>query len=106
MPSFKTRTNEDELMDDFSITDSRLTTALDQLRWVNQFLGGYSAPMEILKPLLLAPHTKPIRILDLGTGIADFPEFIVRWAAKQSPTPAVEIVAVDANPVTVAYAQR
>lgn len=92
-------------MDDFSITDCRLTDALDQLRWVNQFLGGYSAPMEILKPLLSHSQSQPLRILDLGTGIADFPEFIVRWAAKQSPPISVEIVAVDANPVTVAYAQ-
>jgi 2-polyprenyl-3-methyl-5-hydroxy-6-metoxy-1,4-benzoquinol methylase len=108
LPSFKVRTDEDELMDDFSITDSRLTSALDQLRWVNQLLGGYSAPMEILKPLLLnqaKTQATPIRILDLGTGIADFPEVIVRWAASQTPTPQVEIVAVDANPVTVDYAQ-
>lgn len=104
-PDFQTRTNEDELMDDFSITDSRLTDALDQLRWVNQFLGGYSAPMAILKPLLRNSPSQTIRILDLGTGIADFPEFIVRWAAAQSPAIDVEIVAVDANPVTVAYAQ-
>jgi 2-polyprenyl-3-methyl-5-hydroxy-6-metoxy-1,4-benzoquinol methylase len=113
MPSFKVRTTEDELMDDFSITDSRLTDALDQLRWVNQFLGGYTAPMAILKPLLKAQaranqsgQAAPVRILDLGTGIADFPEVIVRWAARQSPAPQVEIVAVDANPVTVAYAQK
>jgi SAM-dependent methyltransferase len=109
MPSFKVRTHEDELMDDFSIADTRLTSALDQLRWVNQFLGGYSAPMEILKPMLLAQarsQSAPIRILDLGTGIADFPEVIVRWAASQSPSPQVEIVAVDANPVTVDYAQK
>jgi SAM-dependent methyltransferase len=106
MPSFKVRTDQDELMDDFSITDIRLTSALEQLRWVNQFLGGYSAPMGILKPLLLKPHTQPVRILDLGTGIADFPEFIVSWAARQSPVPNIEIVAVDANPVTVDYAQK
>ncbi len=106
MPSFKVRTNEDELMDDFSITDSRLTSALEQLRWVNQFLGGYSAPMEILKPLLSNPQSQPIRILDLGTGIADFPEVIVRWVAQHAPSSQVEVVAVDANPVTVAYAQQ
>lgn len=106
MPSFQVRTNQDELMDDFSITDDRLTSALEQLRWVNQFLGGYSAPLEILKPLLRISTSQPIRILDLGTGIADLPEVVVRWAAQQSPAISVEIVAVDANPVTVDYARQ
>lgn len=105
MPSFKVRTDEDELMDDFSITDIRLTSALEQLRWVNQLLGGYSSAMEILKPLIQSSHTTPIRILDLGTGIADFPEVIVCWAAKHAPESQISIVAVDANPVTADYAR-
>jgi hypothetical protein len=42
MISFQTRTDEDELMDDFSITDIRLTSALEQLRVVNRLLGGYA----------------------------------------------------------------
>jgi SAM-dependent methyltransferase len=105
-PSFRARSDQDELMDDFSITDGRLTVALDQLRVVNQLLGGYSAPMQVLGPLLLEHHERPIRVLDLGTGIADFPEYLVRWAARQSPPRAVEVVAVDANPATVAHARQ
>jgi len=105
LPSFDVRTDEDELMDDFSITDTRLTLALEQLRWVNQLLGGYGSAMTVLKPLI-QQSDRPIRILDLGTGIADFPEVIVRWAAQQASPPRVDIVAVDANPVTVAYAQQ
>jgi hypothetical protein len=105
-PSFRARSDQDELMDDFSITDRRLTVALDQLRVVNQLLGGTSAPMQVLGPLLLEHHERPIRVLDLGTGIADFPEHLVRWAASQSPPRAVEVVAVDANPATVAHARQ
>ncbi len=111
MISFKTRTDEDELMDDFSITDIRLTSALEELRVVNRFLGGYDTTMAVLKPWLKA-HPKaqnsaqPIRILDLGTGIADFPEYIVNWAYKQSPPINLEVVAIDANPVTVDYARE
>lgn len=115
MPSFQTRTDEDELMDDFSIVDLRLTSALEQLRSVNRFLGGYGTTMAVLAPWLKAYQqfqlrssqpSKPIRILDLGTGIADFPEYIVRWAAVQSPPIDLEIVAIDANPVTVDYARQ
>jgi 2-polyprenyl-3-methyl-5-hydroxy-6-metoxy-1,4-benzoquinol methylase len=110
MISFQTRTDEDELMDDFSITDDRLTDALDQLRNVNRWLGGYGTTMVILAPWLksraAANPGKAIRILDLGTGIADFPEYIVQWAAAQTPAIDLEIVAIDANPVTVDYAQK
>ncbi len=108
MPSFKTRTDEDEQMDDFSIDDERLTDALQQLRIVNQYLSGYSTTLSHLKPYLRSrseSHQKT-RILDVGTGIADFPEKIVRWAAKHLPHHEIEIVAIDANPVTVAYAQK
>ena len=94
-------------MDDFSITDRRLTTALEQLRVVNRFLGGYDTTMALLAPWLRAQsRDRPLRILDLGTGIADFPEYIVRWADRQSPPIDLEIVAIDANPVTVDYARQ
>jgi ubiquinone/menaquinone biosynthesis C-methylase UbiE len=109
MISFQTRTDEDELMDDFSIVDIRLTSALEQLRIVNRFLGGYDTTMAVLRPWLKQQATRvdrPLRILDLGTGIADFPEYIVQWAAQQSPPIALEIVAIDANPVTVDYARN
>ncbi len=105
MPSFKIRTDKDELMDDFSIQDERLTDALEQLRPINQLLGGYATTMEILTPFLKSRPNQKTRILDLGTGIGDFPEYIVRWAAAQSPIIDVEVVAIDANPVTVDYAR-
>ena len=103
-PSFAVRTDEDEQMDDFSIDDERLTDALQQLRIVNQYLSGYSTTMSILKPYLRS--RTQTRILDGGTGIADFPEHIVRWADRHLPEHQLEVVAIDANPVTVAYAQR
>jgi SAM-dependent methyltransferase len=110
MISFATRTDEDELMDDFSITDDRLTDALDQLRNVNRWLGGYGTTMVVLAPWLKTKAAndpnQPIRILDLGTGIADFPEYIIQWATAQTPPIDLEIVAIDANPVTVDYAQK
>ncbi len=111
MISFQTRTDEDELMDDFSITDIRLTSALEELRVVNRFLGGYDTTMAVLRPWLKNHHnaqnaSQPIRILDLGTGIADFPEYIVNWAYQQSPPINLEVVAIDANPVTVDYARE
>ena len=109
MPSFNARTDEDEQMDDFSIDDERLTDALQQLRLINQYLSGYSTTMSFLKPYLRSRvkdmHSKT-RILDVGTGIADFPEQIIQWADQHLRDHEIEIVAIDANPVTVAFAQK
>jgi ubiquinone/menaquinone biosynthesis C-methylase UbiE len=106
MPSFQIRTDQDELMDDFTIQDERLTDALEQLRPINQLLGGYATTMEVIAPFLKSRANQKTRILDLGTGIGDFPEYIVRWAAAQSPAINVEVVAIDANPITVDYARE
>jgi ubiquinone/menaquinone biosynthesis C-methylase UbiE len=103
MPSFATRTRGDEMMDDFSIVDERLFRALEDLRGVNRLLGGYATTMAVLGPFLKAQRGRTVRILDLGTGIADYPEHIVRWAARQDLD--VEVVGIDANPVTVEAAR-
>lgn len=107
LPDFSARARADELMDDFSITDERLTRALDELRHVNRYLGGYATTMSALGPFLKAQArkgTKPIRILDLGTGISDIPEHVVHWADRHHIP--VEVTALDANPATVRYASQ
>ena len=101
MPDFSQRIQAVEMMDDFSIVDARLTRALDDLRWVNRWLGGYAATQSVVGPLL--KETRSLQVLDLGTGGADYPEHLVRWAARCGHT--VEVVGVDANPHTVAYAR-
>ncbi len=91
-------------MDDLSLTDVRLTRALDNLRQVNRWLGGYAATLHALAPLLLRPPARPLRVLDLATGVADFPSVLVRRAARRNV--AVEVVAVDVNEATVAYGRQ
>lgn len=101
MPDFSQRAQAEEMMDDFAITDGRLTRALGDLRWVNRWLGGHRAAQSILAPLMR--HSGKLRIADLGSGGADYPEHVVQWAHRQGHE--VEIVAVDANPQTVSHAQ-
>lgn len=90
-------------MDDFSIVDDRLTSALENLRQANKWLGGHQAALSVLRPFLLR-QGQPVRILDLATGIADFPEVLARWADKHERQ--LEIVAIDANAATVSYARE
>jgi SAM-dependent methyltransferase len=91
-----------ELMDDLSISGPDLTDALDELRWVNRFLGGYAAAFRVLLPFLRSRRGRKVTILDLGTGLADLPELIVRRAARERLD--VEIVAIDANEAAVTHA--
>jgi len=101
MPDFSQRAQGEEMMDDFAITDGRLTRALGDLRWVNRWLGGHRAAQSVLAPLLR--RTGKLRIVDLGSGGADYPEHVVRWAHRQGLE--ADVVAVDANPQTVSHAQ-
>lgn len=103
MPTFAERLDAAEMMDDFSIVDERLTRALDNLRAVNRFLGGYRATRTVLEPLLAARRGGVLRVLDLATGVGDYLECFVRWGARQGVT--VEAVGLDVNPATVAYAR-
>ncbi len=100
MPSFRTRATDLELMDDPAITDGRLAVALDELRLVGRFLGGTSVSLDALEPVL--PPATPTRVLDLGTGGADFPAAVVRWGAPHNRD--VQVEGVDLNPVTLALA--
>lgn len=91
-------------MDDFAITDDRLLRALDELRWVNRLLGGYATTMRVLAPYLEARRGRAVRLLDLGAGVGDYAEHLVRWADRRGLD--VSVTAVDANPATVAHARR
>jgi ubiquinone/menaquinone biosynthesis C-methylase UbiE len=92
------------MMDDFTIGDPQLERALEELRWVNRLLGGYTAVRAELKPLLRRRRGGRISILDLGTGIADYAEAFVVWGDRAGVE--VSVSAVDANPSTVEFARR
>ncbi|MEX0747111.1 MAG: methyltransferase domain-containing protein [Rhodothermales bacterium] len=104
MPSLSHRLLAPEMMDDFSIGDRRLERALEELRWVNRFLGGYAAVRAELEPVLRRRRGGCLRVLDIGTGIADYPEAFVRWGDRAGVD--VRVSAVDANPFTVEFASR
>jgi hypothetical protein len=59
---------------------------------LNRLLGGVSALTRHLYPLL-HHHPGPAALLDLGTGAADLPRAIARWAARHRQP--VTITAVD-----------
>lgn len=90
-------------MDDLTVHGPELAGALEELRWVNRLLGGYATTMAALAPYLRARRGHPVRILDLGTGAADHPEHVVRWADHHGAD--VHVVGLDANAAAIAHAR-
>lgn len=86
-------------MDDFSLTDDRLRTALQNLRWINRWLGGYRATRTVLAPLL--HRHSSLQVLDVGTGGGDYLPEVVQWGRTANCR--VTAVGVDLNPVTVGH---
>jgi len=91
----------EEWMDDFSITDARFTRALRDLRRTNRLLGAYAATDSVLDPLLR--RHDHLRVLDVGCGSGDHLVHIARRGAQLGC--ALELIGVDANPVTVGHAR-
>lgn len=88
-------------MDDFSVVDDRLKTALRDIRVTNWLLGGYGPSHQAIQRLM-APHTA-CHVLDLGSGSADYPAHLVQWADARGLT--IRVDALEANPVTADHAR-
>lgn len=101
LPDLSSRLEADEWMDDFSITDARLRRALRDLRLTNRLVGGYRATTAVLDPLL--ERRDRVRLLDVGCGSGDYLVYLARRGARFGC--AVELIGVDANPVTVGHAR-
>lgn len=88
MIDFSKRSKEPEIIDFPELVDQReIANALGELRSVNRWLGGFSACVSTLEPLVKdlvrqKGRQAAIRILDLGTGSADIPATLVQWGKK------------------------
>jgi hypothetical protein len=65
------RSYQQEIMDDFSIVEERITEALNELKFINKYLGGNKASKEGLKKISRQSKERELKILDLGGGISD-----------------------------------
>jgi hypothetical protein len=97
------RRRSPELMDDPGVGRSDLDRSLRFIRMVNRRLGGTKALLGHLRRWSRDWPGRPVRILDLGTGSADIPLAVARWAEACGLD--VRITAVDAHPTTVELAR-
>lgn len=96
----KQRTEEDEIMDDFSLEGEELRDALDKIASINQFLGGNKLTLQGVKKLI---HTKDeITIVDVGCGNGDMLRALADFGTKNNYN--FKLIGIDANAFTIDYA--
>ncbi|NNE33611.1 MAG: methyltransferase domain-containing protein [Rhodothermales bacterium] len=104
MPDLRYRASTDELMDDPTVGTEVLEKALVELPRINRWLGGYRATLRTLDAYRKAVAPTQLHILDVGTGIGDYPARIVEWGLRRDID--IRVTAVDINPVTVRFARQ
>ncbi|AWH86031.1 methyltransferase [Flavobacterium album] len=101
----KHRTQEPEIMDDFSLEGEELRDALDKIASINQLLGGNKLTLEGVEELLKKTNTtKTITIADVGCGNGDMLRMLSVHAKKHSLR--FKLIGIDANQFTVNYAEK
>jgi ubiquinone/menaquinone biosynthesis C-methylase UbiE len=104
MRGLKAREGRPELMDSPACGHRDLEGALRFLETTNRWFGGTSLILKHLARWMpIARSAQPIRILDVGTGAADIPLAIVRWAASRGVH--AEVVGLDGVETTASIAR-
>lgn len=96
----KYRTEEEEIMDDFSLKGEELRDALDKIATINQFLGGNQLTLQGVKKIINAKEE--ITIVDVGCGNGDMLRALADYGNKNNLK--FNLIGIDANAFTVDYA--
>ena len=99
------RTDLEESMDDFSMDNDGLITALDDIAKINQLLGGNSITLDGVKNLIKdIPKNREITILDFGCGSGDMLRMLSKYGKKYDLN--FKLIGVDANKATIRHAEK
>ncbi|MFH7015506.1 methyltransferase domain-containing protein [Flavobacterium sp. FlaQc-47] len=102
--STKYRTQETEIMDDFSLEGKELQDALDKIASINQLLGGNKLTLHGIKTLLKKTDSQQtIVIADIGCGNGDMLRMLANYGKKNDLN--FKLTGVDANEFTINYAK-
>lgn len=88
--------SDSELLDRPDVAPSEVRTIMETLEKANRHLGGHQLMVESVRQLLGSRRPARLRVLDLGTGLADVPRALVAWARQNDL--AITVTAVDRNP--------
>jgi 2-polyprenyl-3-methyl-5-hydroxy-6-metoxy-1,4-benzoquinol methylase len=99
------RTQEEEIMDDFTLEGEELRDALDKIASINKLLGGNSLTLKGVKKLLKGiDKSRLITIADVGCGNGDMLRMLADYGKKEDYR--FRLIGVDANRFTVNYAKQ
>lgn len=99
------RTDLEESMDDFSMDNDGLVTALDDIARINQFLGGNSVTLEGVQHLIKDfPKDQTITIMDFGCGSGDMLRML--WKFGKENNLKFQLIGIDANEATIRHAEK
>lgn len=93
------RTVTPELIDRSEPDPDRLAESLQDLAWLNHWLGGTASVLHELKALLYGRDRRRLTVVDVGTGAADIPLAVAGWCAERGV--ACRAVALDRGRATV-----
>ena len=97
------RSNDTELMDDFSMKGELLRDTLDKLGAINKWLGGNRVTLNGLRQLLEhQPKEKVYTIVDIGCGHGDILRLIAEYGRKHNYS--FQLIGIDANQDAIDYA--
>lgn len=97
------RTDEQEIMDDFTLGGKALRTNLDILSSINKWLGGNQVSLDGIQQLIKGqPKEKELVIVDLGCGNGDMLRRVSKLGKKLGYT--FKLVGIDANEDSIQYA--
>jgi ubiquinone/menaquinone biosynthesis C-methylase UbiE len=92
-----------EIIDAPSVPFEDLACCLSDISRINRLFGGRAVTMIHVKRLLAAwPADRPVTVLDVGTGAADIPRALVRWARRRGRR--VRVLALDRDAATLRIA--
>ncbi|WP_400075631.1 methyltransferase domain-containing protein [Winogradskyella sp. R77965] len=99
------RSDETEIMDDFSMNGELLRDTLDKLGSINKWLGGNRVTINGIKQLLKGkPKHKTYSIIDLGCGHGDILRLVADFGRKRGYR--FKLIGIDANLDAIDYANE
>lgn len=98
------RSDEPEIMDNFSMEGEILRDALDKIAAINRLLGGNKVTIAGLKWLLKGNQNKEISVLDVGCGNGDMLRALANYGKSHQLN--FKLNGIDANAFTIRHAQE
>ncbi|GAL87203.1 2-polyprenyl-3-methyl-5-hydroxy-6-metoxy-1,4-benzoquinol methylase [Sporocytophaga myxococcoides] len=102
------RSADPEIMDDLEFEGEVLGRTLDEIEFINKWLGGNAVTLDAVKKVVKARQLQktdvPITISDLGCGGGEMLSLIYKWAESEDIK--VKLTGIDANDYVVNHAAK